>query len=1143
MVKRIRKIFLCTLLPVLFLIQTISGSPASPTYAAVENIVLEVYDIRDVNDRIYVLKKLNDYYGGGIYGRFSFVNGVLHAEYSGGSVGSEKPFSDDLTIYEYPKSFIDNLSYWDCSFKEYNHAVLNYQVNSKHHGSKEFIESLDELDLAWAKLLGLLKKVNDYYGTEIVFTDTARNNETETSLVSTIANNARKRLANGSPAAFYDSEPYKALDEFASHIAKYDEGTYNVRYAAVNFAAFGRYGVEGFGRKKAEGDLVALESTYGESYLKKQKAVQEEMYAYDKNREPDFVMDSSKSSGIEKAGKGIFKIVMNAFGAIIYFIGCIVEWILNMLHVNLDAIIMGRINGNGIVIDTNAGNKYTSLFQFGLEDGNIYGTVAAGIYSVIRQYSYLIMSAVALFVYVKSLLSFSPQVNGLTDEGGAGKMSMAVLKNIILCFAAVAVMPTILGMVLDLRDMAVYYMTRDIRTHLFGSSDSVSVIDSVRPTDLGDDNLLGASVVWLIVQGSEATFLLTYVGYALHSVLLVIFFPFVCVKALIRGPRFFNEWANSFLGIIICPLIDSILFMVPSAFLSLSKIYSADGGANLTFTLLAALIIYMFKPMRSVVFDVLDLKRSSLGEAAEGAGKALAGGASAVVAAFAKSKTNKSAATAEGKEAASDNGKADAAEVAKKEEAAAETKEGEGEGENAPGLKKIEQPDGTTKAEFGARTGFYKAKAQLHEIHKNDEGIKERAQAENGFNTAVQMGKNIGHSIGSSVAERGGIGSIAKGAAGGLGRFGGAALRTGVSVGGALLGSGMGSERAARLGASLGYAAGNGMANFSEGAITGATKMVNNYRQDKKDFAEMVKTEEANGNPELHAEAMRDEVKLQGVGPVDKGDLHLANVETTDYISDKDLFENASNLYDTIDSSRKSPNEAAFVDEGVKNLKANAEWAQNFICDVGGAEGLVEKRSSRGAQYMAPQMKKLESKDFIRNGNAPETALKRIAEKYIDYCKQNPDKMTSDNEVMEQFKKQFSETNIVGETRKVIADNMRAADSPYNKMLDSSLNEAALAKDCPRKLSSDDRVNKFVNRQIVHHMADKFEKTQTYVDDLKILDHLMYASDEKDKNGQLKYNAKDDYTASYRTVGAVRDVLSSMKPEEIPDQLRFFWNR
>ncbi len=1124
-VERVKnKRFLSLIAALLLFVLATCLLPASSAYAAAGTVRvngIEVYDTKNILARNTVANALNAYYNprntnycffgfheydDKLYRACAYVNG----RYIGGEAFTFS-FADGLTDTQFPCEFIDNLSYWDCGYKDFTKAFNNYKVNSS-KPTQGYYDSLGYNAQCWVQIMGEVLKAYDYY-------DFNYDLSSDTTLAEAVAHAKGNSINSISNSVF--SMNFKHFKEFCNRIAKYDEGTMNIKYAYKNYVAYGG-GNYSDNTKQLAANYIN-NSDLGRSVLS-QIGENNEVYAVS-GKVASFDV-ANESSG----AKGIMKIVMNSFGALIYFIGWVVSGILGLLQISLDAIIMGRVNGNGIMVD----GHYTTLFQFGLEPGNVYGTVAAAIYSVIRQYAFLIMSVVAMFMYIKSILSFAPPKASIMDDGGTGKITLSVVKNIAICFAALMLMPMALQGALELRDMGVYYLTKDIRLQLFGSgAGALSIEDSVRPSGLSDGNLLFKSVLWCVVLGSEFVFLLNYLGYALHGVVLVAVFPFVCVRALMRGPRFFNEWINSFVGVLIYPLVDSIIFMLPSAFLKIGE--SFDAGGQIAFSLIAALLIYLFKPMRHIVFDVLDIKGSSTESATSGAVSAIKG--------FVGSVVRKSTAGKKDSQASSGTSASESAEktreAAEAAQASAENADTAAEGasvKNGEGLQPIKAPETSQY-----RTAFFNKKAELHaEMEKDREkgqeseyNNAERATKQDNTHVALGLTGDFRRKFVDRIKDNAGTSSLnmLKGVASGYARFGPA-------VAGAALGAATGN---AVLGASAGY----GVGRLGTKAVArGAQELVNLHR-DKQDYDQMVSDEIDARKPSNQVESMKNEIELQGSGKpiVMKDGENLLNIPTAKIKTYGDNYEDltlVTSHLDDFDNSDISVEQREFVQKGADNVLANADYFDNAIKNFGGCKEMSIIKDKDGNNVVGYSYDTFRDRKWLRDSNAPALALKELSREMINDCKLSPEKYSDPTKVMEMINSKYmTDDRIAKQTRIVVGRNMAADDSPYLEKLNKTMNEAALSSEHPRTLSGDHNVDVFANKQVVQYMADKFVSSQEFLDDDKLLNNLKYSKDEY--KGNQEYNAEEDYLGGHKKMEAIRSSLSEMSPEEVPEQLRFLF--
>lgn len=253
-------------------------------------------------------------------------------------------------------------------------------------------------------------------------------------------------------------------------------------------------------------------------------------------------------------------------GELFYTLASFLEGICNFAGITLDGVIMGRVGGNGALVDRgdNLGSgddTVISLFHFELEKGNPYGVIAALVYSTVREYMYIIMILVAAVLVIKS---------GLKSDTPRSKLEFKnTLSSMALILALMVFTPYFLEVYLYLRDVLLSGVVGDSMLELF-TDDTNGLIGAFRGVcddyiELTGRVLWTSAALYLAVIGVTLIFAAMYIANALATLLHVVAFPVVCVKSL-SDKKALGAWTWEFVGLTVMPIIDGILLLVPLLF-------------------------------------------------------------------------------------------------------------------------------------------------------------------------------------------------------------------------------------------------------------------------------------------------------------------------------------------------------------------------------------------------------------------------------------------------------------------------------------------------------------------------------------------------------------------------------------------------
>lgn len=258
--------------------------------------------------------------------------------------------------------------------------------------------------------------------------------------------------------------------------------------------------------------------------------------------------------------------------------------VMDAIGISIDNVVYGRVGGhtrNGI-----------ALFRFELHKGNPYGVVGSVIYNIIAGIA-IIFIVVSIFAKFSRAMYYS----GSGNKWSEFKSSIGIS---ILSLALISLMPYFLDIGLYLADIILHTVSNDGSVQLFGTTGGFDIVASFKESAKLSivDSLIYLSTVILSLY-----FAAIYVGYALTMVVLFICFPIVCV-GMGFDKKLISEWAKQVFSILIIPIMDCILLMIPVYFSLLPN----AGSMSVIKIFVCAMIV----PARNIIRQLLGLRSTGM---------------------------------------------------------------------------------------------------------------------------------------------------------------------------------------------------------------------------------------------------------------------------------------------------------------------------------------------------------------------------------------------------------------------------------------------------------------------------------------------------------------------------------------------------
>lgn len=243
----------------------------------------------------------------------------------------------------------------------------------------------------------------------------------------------------------------------------------------------------------------------------------------------------------------------------------------------------GRMQIDTIVLGRVAKNVSVNSFGFDLSDGNIYGSLGALVYSILRNIMFGVLGIYFIYMLTVYLIK------------GTG-ISRANLKdslyNFVFIFALLYAVPICVDYLLLFRDGALKLFVQKA----LSSSESMSFVDAIIQKASDDLHILYALLAFFAVLGS-VWLGYNYIKIGLQQAYLFGIFPLVAFRSF-SDKNILNKWFSYFFSNSLVPLFDSIGFVM---MIYVLRINPADSLAG---QFLALIIFFCIIPSRNLLIQL-----------------------------------------------------------------------------------------------------------------------------------------------------------------------------------------------------------------------------------------------------------------------------------------------------------------------------------------------------------------------------------------------------------------------------------------------------------------------------------------------------------------------------------------------------------
>lgn len=308
----------------------------------------------------------------------------------------------------------------------------------------------------------------------------------------------------------------------------------------------------------------------------------------------DSAGDAPDSSIPDMLDGGIFAELLGEF---CIGIGDGLNFLLTSFGCDLNAIIFGRVGG------ASARTGDVALFSFDMGTGNIYGLVGMAMYGYLRNLVFTLMVPVFLYYLVGFLYSNG---NPRVKERLLGMTKLFVASSI-----GFILFPQLLGIALYLRDAMLHAIMTGSQSLILKVADSVGSGVNMGDNSYafffgsgGDYNLISQframakpngkvvfinSMLYVGAVVYQAYLAVCYISAAVCMVVLVLLFPFAALFEMVERGTISN-WMRQVLGILLNPVIDSCLLLIPMFFMIIGTAQESKGYALIALIICGCII-------------------------------------------------------------------------------------------------------------------------------------------------------------------------------------------------------------------------------------------------------------------------------------------------------------------------------------------------------------------------------------------------------------------------------------------------------------------------------------------------------------------------------------------------------------------------
>ena len=249
---------------------------------------------------------------------------------------------------------------------------------------------------------------------------------------------------------------------------------------------------------------------------------------------------------------------------------------------------MGATNIDDIILGRNASGVTVSNYQFGLEDGNLYGTLGAILYAILRNAMFLVFAIQLAFMLARYLML----------ETGSSKADFkSVVYQFVFLFVLLYAIPIVTELVLVVRDSLMGLILS--ATKLISGYSGLSLIYIFSDMAINDKTIMSA-VLWGAAALGTTYLMANYAALAIRQFYLFGTFPVVAWRSF-SDKQLLSKWSAWFFTGLFIPLLDSVGFVLCALCNSAS---TSSGNGEKASAFLSLMIFVSIIPCRNFVLQL-----------------------------------------------------------------------------------------------------------------------------------------------------------------------------------------------------------------------------------------------------------------------------------------------------------------------------------------------------------------------------------------------------------------------------------------------------------------------------------------------------------------------------------------------------------
>ena len=249
------------------------------------------------------------------------------------------------------------------------------------------------------------------------------------------------------------------------------------------------------------------------------------------------------------------------------------------------------------------GDSGSNVFQFALQDGNVWGVGGSLLYAVLRNFMFAVFAIQFIWILGTYLLKG-------TGKGKADLKEM--MFSYLFLFSLLYAIPIITDIILFFRDALLKLFLKVCNSVMGGGSFSLGVTDMILDKTADDYTIAGALIL-CFTAGAGFLLAFDYVQRAIQQTYLFGIFPVVAFRSF-TDKGILNKWVGHFITSLFIPVLDCVGLMLVCMIQSAGGELVSDEGP----AVLGLLVFMSIIPCRNLVAQLFGMPvgNSSFGLAA-----------------------------------------------------------------------------------------------------------------------------------------------------------------------------------------------------------------------------------------------------------------------------------------------------------------------------------------------------------------------------------------------------------------------------------------------------------------------------------------------------------------------------------------------